>query len=85
MSDPKLFLRGTNPEVHCETTKEAEEEKRKRGRERERKKKSYAVPSGRLSALAKNTPKISQSHSVLLRHNAGALEVKRHGGINTKK
>lgn len=27
---------------------------------------------------------ISQSHSVLLRHNAGAL-FKRHGGINTKK
>lgn len=42
-------------------------------------------PTGQRVFRLKILLQISQSRSVLLRHNAGALEVKRRGGINTKK
>lgn len=84
-SKPQLFLLGTNPEIHCGTTKVEEEEDDEEKDEEGEKKNHMLFLQGKRMLRLKILLQISQSRSVLLCHNAGALEVKRRGGINTKK
>lgn len=84
-SKPLLFLLGTNPEIHCGTAKVEDEEDDEEKDEEGEKKNHMLFLQGKRMLRLKILLQISQSRSVLLCHNAGALEVKRRGGINTKK